>query len=66
MGKLIKTEIIESYMQGNNLSKTQFCKLCKISIGTLYRLLSNDINVELISFFRISKVIDIQIHQMFN
>ena len=36
--KFIKTELIEKYLQDNKLSKTKFCKKCKISPSTLKKL----------------------------
>ena len=66
MKNLIKTEIIENYMQKNNISKARFCKLCNISVSTLNKILCNNTNIELIALFRIAKVIDLQVYQMFN
>ena len=66
MKDLIKAEIIERYLQENNISKTKFCKLCKINIKTLNKILSNNTNFELIALFRIANVINVQVYQMFN
>ena len=66
MKKLIKTEMIEDYMQKNKISKTQLCKMCKISIKTLNKILANNINIDILAFFKIAKVLNIKVHQIFN
>lgn len=60
----VNTTIIDSYIKANNLSKTQFCKLCKISVSTLNRIMTNN-NFNLISLFRIAKTMDVHICKLF-
>ena len=62
---MIKTEMIEAYMQENNLSKTKFCKMCKISPSTLNKIMSNDGNFGIIALFKIARVLGVHIHQLF-
>ena len=66
MKNMIKVEIIEKFMLENNISKTKFCKMCKISPNTLNKIMSNDFNFEIIALFKIAKVIKIEVYQMFN
>ena len=66
MKNMIKTEIIKKYMLENKLSKTKFCKVCKISFKTLNKIMSNDLNFEIIVLFKIARVIKIEVYQMFN
>ena len=42
MKNTIKTEIIEKYMNENKLSKTKFCKMCKISPSTLNKIMTKN------------------------
>ena len=65
MGNLIKTEIFENYMKKNNLSKTAFCKLCKISPSVLKKIMNNQNNFYIIALFRIARVIKMEVYQMF-
>lgn len=65
MENLIKTEIFENYMKKHNLSKNKFCKLCKISPSVLKKIMSNKDNFYIIALFRISRVIGIEVYQMF-
>ena len=40
---MINTKLIDNFLKENNLSKTQFCKLCNISLQTLKNVyLSNN------------------------
>ena len=66
MKNIIKTELIIDYLKSNNLSKSKFCKLCKISYRTLNKILLGDTNFEVIALFRIAKMLGIQIHTIFN
>lgn len=66
MKDIIKTEIIENFIQENNISKTQFCKLCKINLKTLNKILSNNTDFGVIALFKIAKVMKIQVYQIFN
>ena len=65
MGNLIKTEILEDYIEKHNLSKTKFCKLCKISPSVLKKIMCNQDNFYIIALFRIARVIGIEVYQMF-
>lgn len=60
---MVKTELIEKYIKENNLSKTKFCKMCKISYGTLKRILNNE-DFGLIALFKIARVMKLHVHQL--
>ena len=66
MKNMIKVEIIEKFMLENNISKTKFCKMCKISPSTLNKIMTNDDNFGIIALFKIARVIKVQVYQMFN
>ena len=66
MNNTIKIGIIEKFMKENKISKTTFCKMCKISPITLNKILTNDNNFKIIALFKIAKVIKIQVYKMFN
>ena len=66
MKNTIKTEIIENFMLENQISKTKFCKMCKISPSTLNKIMTNDDNFGIIALFKIARVIKVQVYQMFN
>ena len=62
---MIKTELIEKYIQNNNLSKTKFCQMCEISPSTLKRIMSNS-NFRLNALFKIAKVLNVAVYEMVN
>ncbi len=66
MKNTIKTEIIEKFMLENKISKTKFCKMCKISPSTLNKIMTNNDNFGIIALFKIARVIKVQVYQMFN
>lgn len=61
----IKYELIEKFMQKNNLSNTAFCKLCKISPATFKKIKNNQINYRINALFKIAKTLNVNISQMF-
>lgn len=66
MSSEIKVEFINNYMTENNLSKTAFCYQCKISNSTLNKILTNDYNFSIIVLFKIARVLNVRIHELFS
>ena len=66
MKNTIKTELIENFIKDNSLSKSKFCKLCKISQSTLNKIMTNSENFRIIALFKIARVLKIQVFEMFN
>lgn len=66
MKNTIKTELIENFIKENNLSKSKFCKKCKISQSTLNKIMTNSENFRIIALFKIARVLKIQVFEMFN
>ena len=66
MENTIKTELIEKFIKENNLSKSKFCEMCKISQSTLNRIMTNSENFKIIALFKIARVLKIQVFEMFN
>ncbi len=62
----INTEIIINFMLRNNLSKTKFCQMCNISPRTLKKIMVQDYNFGITKLFRIAKVINVQVYEMFS
>ena len=66
MKKYIKTEIIENFLKENNLSKTKFCKECRISYSTLMKHMYGDpSNCGITCIFRIAKRMKIEAYELF-
>lgn len=55
-----KLENIDNYLKRNHLSKTKFCKLCKISVKTLEKIYNDDGSVRLKTIRRITKFLGVQ------
>ena len=66
MKNTIKTKLIENFIKENNLSKSKFCKMCKISQSTLNKIITNNENFRIIALFKIARVLKIQVFEMFN
>ena len=66
MKNRIKTELIENFIKENNLSKSKFCEMCKISLSTLNKIMTNSGNFRIIALFKIARVLKIQVFEMFN
>ena len=60
----IDTNLIKWYLEENNLSVTQFCKICKITPTTYKKIMANE-NLDFIALYKIARVIKINVYQMF-
>lgn len=49
---------LTSYIKQNNLTELQFCKMCKITIGTLHKIYQQDPTIPLNHVLRISRFIN--------
>ena len=58
-------EIVENFMAENKLSKTAFCKLCKITPLAFYKFMNNDDSLFLLPVFKIAKAIGVELKDMF-
>ena len=66
MEKYIKENLILKYMKDNNLSKTAFCKNCKISYSTFRKLMyGNADNCNIVAVFRMARYMNIQPYKLF-
>ena len=59
-----KYEEIIKYLKENNISKTEFCKLCNISMHTLNQLLKGSVLVNAFASFRVSEVLKINLMEL--
>ena len=64
--KAIKTELIVKFMRENNLSKTAFCKYCKISKTSFNKIMLSILTFEPYCLYNISVILDIHVYDMFN
>lgn len=62
---MIKTEVIKIYLKENELSKSAFCKKCKISFTTLKKVLEQDTSYNLVALFKIAHVLKIRVCELF-
>ncbi|MDE5592365.1 MAG: hypothetical protein K2I75_00255 [Clostridiales bacterium] len=60
MDNAVNIALIDSYIKANNLSKTKFCKLCKISVYTFNKIMT-DQDFDMINLFRIAKTMGVHI-----
>ena len=56
-----KYEEIIKYLKNNNLSKSAFCNLCKISMHTLNELLKGNAHINAFTCYRVSEVLNISL-----
>lgn len=61
----VNVELLKNYMKEQGLSKTEFCRQCKISIEVLNKILANKDNFRIIAIFKIARKLNIQIYELF-
>ncbi len=65
MKETINVKLINDYITANNLTKKQFANLCHISVYMLCKILNGYENFDIKYLFRIAKVLNVHIHEMF-
>lgn len=63
MEKVINVQLIEDYIQTNGLSKTAFCRRCKIGKETFQKIKTNQ-DARFVTLFKIARVMNVQIPQL--
>jgi len=64
MGKIIKTELVEKYIDGKGIVKSEFCRRCGITPVEFGRLMSGDGRVRLVTIDRVARVIGIDVRSL--
>ena len=64
MERMLRAELIEEFMRAHDLSKHAFCKMCKICPRTLRRIMNNE-DINLLSIFKVAKVMQISVFELF-
>ena len=64
MEKIINEEMIIAFMQEHNLQAKELCKMCKMPIGTLTKILNNDLDYDFIYILRIANVMNIDFREL--
>ena len=60
----INIDIINRFISDKRLTKTKFCKMCKISISTLNRIMKNEGNFCVTTIFKITKLIEVKFSEI--
>lgn len=56
--------LIYDFLKNENMSKNKFCKLCDISATTLKNILEETGNVKMVSYIKISRVMNVNYQDM--
>ncbi len=62
---VINIKLIENYIKEHKLSKKQFAQMCNISTWVLRKVLKNNTNFRIVYLFRIARVLNIKIKDIF-
>lgn len=61
----ININLIKTYIYKNALTYSEFCRRCNINYSTLTKILSNDYRFKVTALFKIARVMNIQIKEIF-
>ena len=62
---MIDVDIIKAYMKKHSISRSEFCKQCKISVFVLNKLLCGKTNIRIAAIFKIAKVMGVKVSVLF-
>jgi transcriptional regulator with XRE-family HTH domain len=65
MEQIYNTKLITDYLEKTGMSKTKFCKLCKISAYTYNKIMAQNVHIGIKQLFRIARGLNIEIHEFF-
>lgn len=65
MGNDINVNLIKTYLKENKISKTKFCKMCGINFLTLKKILNNQKNFKVNALFKIARILNLQVYEIF-
>ncbi len=65
MENVVNVQKIKRYVEKNSLTKSSFCKLCKISVATLNRIYGGK-DFYLCALFKIAKAMGVRVCELFN
>ncbi len=57
--------LITNYLTTHNLSVNKFCKQCKVTKKSLFKVLNNDFSVNIVVVFKIARFLNINTCEMF-
>lgn len=60
----INTELINCYLKKQKLTKTDFCKVCGISLYTLNKILKNNKIRSVVPFIKIAKLMKVMLKDL--
>ena len=66
MKTFIKKSLIEDYLKEKNLSRETFAKMCRIPFKTLNNILSGRKSFYISDVFKISKVLEVDMTELFD
>ena len=66
MKNFIKKSLIEDYLKEKNLSRETFAKMCRIPFKTLNNILSGIKSFYISDVFKISKVLEVDMTELFD
>ncbi len=66
MKNFIKKSLIEDYLKEKNLSRETFAKMCRIPFKTLNNILSGRKSFYISDVFKISKVLEVDMTELFD
>ncbi len=66
MKNFIKKSLIEDYLKEKNLSRETFAKMCRIPFKTLNNILSGRKSFYISDVFNISKVLEVDMTELFD
>ena len=61
----IRTELIYIFIKSRNLTKSEFCRKCKISNSTLNKIMEGEECTKL-TIGKIARVLNLRTHQMYD
>jgi len=61
----MRVELIDEYIQKNNITKLEFCEMSKVDNEALEKMFNNDYDFDIIYLYRVCKILGVEIRDFF-
>ena len=60
----LNINLIENFIKEKKITKTKFCKMCKISYSVYLKIMQNNLKIRLINIIKIANLLDLKIEKL--
>ena len=64
MNKYYRTDLIKQFRKENKLTIKRFCRMCKISSYTYYKIINQELDCKITNLFRVAQAMNLSMSEL--